>query len=254
MDVKGEGGKQKVFKFVVEEKSFPKGDGGTILVLKDISFELQDGEFISVIGPSGCGKTTLLRIIAGFDSEFSGKLLISEDGAGNRKGAIQGESPRSDRNTKNGSTLLPFYPLGRVGYIPQQFSLFPWKIVENNIRFALKAKKVPKERQDEIVEDLLQLVGLSEFRKFYPKQISGGMQQKVAICRALASEPLSNLIVMDEPFSALDAQTRNKIQSDLLDIWKKRNLTILFVTHNIDEAIYLSQKIIVLGGSPATDA
>jgi NitT/TauT family transport system ATP-binding protein len=218
-------------KIQINSKQFSTPEGNFKEILKDIIFDIQDHDFISIIGPSGCGKTTLLRILAGFDNEFEG-LIDSKENS----------------NKKNDN----FSRLGNIGYIPQDFSLFPWLTLEDNIKFGLEIKKVPKMEQDLIVTRLLKLVDLEEFRKYYPKDISGGMKQKIAICRAIATNPTSNLIVMDEPFTALDAQTRNAIQHDLIKIWKEQKLTIVFVTHNIDEAVFLSNKVLVLSKTPAT--
>jgi NitT/TauT family transport system ATP-binding protein len=198
-------------------------------ILDHITFEIPKEKIISLIGPSGCGKTTLLRIIAGFDSDFDGQFLYKMD---------------------NQSEYSSFIPLGKVGYIPQENSLFPWLTVEENIRFGLNSNKVSKSEQEKISSELLALVNLTNFRKYYPKELSGGMKQKVAICRALAINPMSNFILMDEPFSALDAQTRNFVQADLLDLWQKQHLTILFVTHNIDEAVFLSDIVHVMSPLP----
>jgi NitT/TauT family transport system ATP-binding protein len=220
-----------MFRFSHISKSFQNVSNQKKQVLQDISFEIPENKIISLIGPSGCGKTTFLRILAGFDSQFSGELLFTS-------------------NLKN--EFEKFHPLGKVGYISQENSLFPWLTVEDNIRFGLKIHNISNSEQNVIVDDLLSLVGLKQFRKYFPKEISGGMKQKVVICRALAINPISNFILMDEPFSALDAQTRNAIQMDLIDIWQKRNLTILFVTHNIDEAVFLSNTIHVMSSAPAS--
>ena len=199
-------------------------------VLDNINFDIPQCKIISIIGPSGCGKTTLLRIIAGFDKDYEGEILYQKD---------------------NDAEFRPFSSLGNVGYVPQEYSVFPWLTVEKNVQFGLNLKNISKEIQGRIINDLLDIVKLSAFRNYYPKEISGGMKQKVAICRALAINPLSNFILMDEPFTALDAQTRNKMQSDLIEIWQKQKLTILFVTHNIDEAVYLSDVVHVMSQSPS---
>lgn len=219
----------------IKSKSFPAPDNSSVEVLKNVEFTIHNNEFLTIIGPSGCGKTTLLRILAGFDKDFSGRISYSTQNGRN--------DSRDKKNT--------FEPLGRVGYIPQEFSLFPWLTVEENIRFGLKINRIPKKQQDPTVSRLLKLVGMEKYRNYLPKEISGGMQQKIAICRAIAINPVSNLIVMDEPFSALDAQTRNNLQADLLEIWSKQNLTIVFVTHNIDEAVFLSQRVLVMSETPA---
>ena len=209
----------------IDSKKFTTPNKDQIEVLSNIDLKLEENKFISIIGPSGCGKTTLLRIIAGFDDDFSGTITYNDE---------------------------KLSRLGNVGYVPQEFSLFPWLTVEDNIKFALGIKNIPKEEQGTIILKLLKLVDMVDFRKFYPKDISGGMKQKIAICRAIATNPKSNLIVMDEPFSALDAQTRNTLQNDLLRIQREQNLTIIFVTHNIDEAVFLSNSVVVLDKNPAT--
>ncbi|MHA1776138.1 MAG: ABC transporter ATP-binding protein [Promethearchaeota archaeon] len=230
-----------MFSVKIQSKSFPNPENSQIEVLKNLDFTIHDHDFLTIIGPSGCGKTTLLRIIAGFDKNFQGNITYIPSA----------ESYANNVNPKVGTVPSSFEPLGQVGYIPQDFSLFPWLTVEENIRFGLKINKIPKKEQDLIVDRLLKLVRMENYRDYLPKEISGGMQQKIAICRAIAINPISNLIVMDEPFSALDAQTRNSLQTDLLDIWKKQNLTIIFVTHNIDEATFLSQRVLVLSELPA---
>ena len=219
-----------MFKIKIKSKSFQTPDNTTNQVLQNLEFNIEEHDFVSIIGPSGCGKTTILRILAGFDSDFDGTLEYS---------------PNSDNKYEK------FESLGKIGYIPQEFSLFPWLSIEKNIRFGLNIKNVPNKEQKEITTRLLNLVGMSEYRKYLPKEISGGMKQKIAICRALAINPMSNLIVMDEPFSALDAQTRNVLQQDLLKIWREQKLTIVFVTHNIDEATFLSKRVLVLTKLPA---
>ncbi|MHA1745214.1 MAG: ABC transporter ATP-binding protein [Promethearchaeota archaeon] len=217
-------------------KEFQSAQEESTIVLKNFNFEIHPGDFISIIGPSGCGKTTLLRILAGFDTDFEGSISLD---SGSR-------SEGDDLDTLDGQRL------GKIGYIPQEFSLFPWLTVEDNIRFGLNIKKMLKQEQDPIISRLLEAVKMTEFRNYYPKELSGGMKQKIAISRALAINPTSNLILMDEPFSALDAQTRNKLQLDLIDIWRQQNLTIVFVTHNIDEAVFLSNRILVMSHIPAT--
>ena len=224
-------------------KEFQSAQDESTTVLQNFNFEIHPGDFISIIGPSGCGKTTLLRILAGFDTDFEGSISL-DSGSRSESGST------SDTETDS----LETQRLGKIGYIPQEFSLFPWLTVEDNIRFGLNIKKMPKKEQDPIISRLLDAVKMTEFRNYYPKELSGGMKQKIAISRALAINPTSNLILMDEPFSALDAQTRNKLQLDLIDIWRQQNLTIVFVTHNIDEAVFLSNRILVMSHIPATIA
>ena len=192
-------------------------------VLKDVSFRVEENEILVVIGPSGCGKTTILNLIAGFIKPTSGEVLF------------QG---------------LPINNPGRERTIVfQEYALFPWYSVRNNIEFGLAAKKIaPKERR-QISDKFLQLINLEKFADLYPYQLSGGMKQRVALARALAVEP--QVLLMDEPFGALDAQTRSYLQQSLLDIWKIKKTTIIFVTHSIDEALVLGHKILVLSRQPA---
>ncbi len=218
-----------MFKVKNLHKGFVSAGNEEKTVIRNVSLSIEPRDFITLIGPSGCGKTTLLRILAGLDEKYSGTVELP-------------------------SLKDPFSPntrLGKIGYVPQEFSLFPWLTVEDNIRFGLNLKKTPRHEQDVIVDELLELVQLQAFRKYFPRELSGGMKQKVAICRTLAVSPEGGLMLMDEPFSALDAQTRNALQDDLIRIWKKRELSILFVTHNIDEAVYLSKDIYVMGRSPS---
>ncbi|MBD3213235.1 MAG: ATP-binding cassette domain-containing protein [Candidatus Lokiarchaeota archaeon] len=198
-------------------------NGVLLPVLDTISLKVYKNEFLTIVGPSGCGKTTLIRIIAGLEEASSGRILID------------GEIINS--------------PSKKIGYVPQEFSLFPWKTVEDNIKFGLKINSVKHEEKNQRVRILLDLIGLSSFKDYYPKDISGGMRQKVAIARSLAIN--QTLLLLDEPLRSLDAQSRNKLQNDILEIWKKSKRTIIFVTHNIDEAVYLSDRIVVLSSLPA---
>ncbi|MCS7121803.1 MAG: ABC transporter ATP-binding protein [Archaeoglobaceae archaeon] len=195
---------------------------GEVLVLDGISFNVKEGEFVSILGPSGCGKTTLLRIIAGLE-DYEGEVLLENKLV---------NSPGQDR-------VMVF----------QDYALFPWKTVFENISFGLEVKKFPKKVIKERTEKILKLVGLQGFENFYPHEISGGMKQRVALARAIICEP--RILLMDEPLSALDAQTRNYMQEELIRIWKEINCTILYVTHSIEEAIFLSDRIVVLTKRPA---
>ncbi|MCX8152560.1 MAG: ABC transporter ATP-binding protein [Archaeoglobaceae archaeon] len=195
---------------------------GEVLVLDGISFTVKEGEFVSILGPSGCGKTTLLRIIAGLE-DYEGEVLLENKLV---------NSPGQDR-------VMVF----------QDYALFPWKTVFENISFGLEVKKFPKKVIKERTEKILKLVGLQGFENFYPHEISGGMKQRVALARAIICEP--RILLMDEPLSALDAQTRNYMQEELIRIWKEINCTILYVTHSIEEAIFLSDRIVVLTKRPA---
>ncbi len=203
-------------------KCFLKGGQEQVESLSDISFEVKDSEFICILGPSGCGKTTLLRIIAGLDSPSSGHVLMNE-------------------------TIID-RPSPKLGMIFQDYSLFPWLTVSENIAFGLEMQGIGKDRIQTVVDNYLSLAGLAGFGNSYPYELSGGMRQRVAVVRALAMEPV--VLLMDEPFGALDAQTRNKLQHDLIDIWDKTRKTILFVTHSVDEAVFLADRIVVLSPRP----
>ena len=203
-------------------KRFVKDATETVESLCDITIEVKDEEFICILGPSGCGKTTLLRIIAGLEHPDAGAVKIDD-------------------------TVID-RPNQKLGMIFQDYSLYPWRTVNENIAFGLELHGVPKERQDLIVKKYITLAGLAEFGKSYPHELSGGMRQRVAVVRALAVEPM--VLLMDEPFGALDAQTRNMLQNELLDIWQKTKKTILFVTHSVDEAVFLADRIVVLTQRP----
>jgi NitT/TauT family transport system ATP-binding protein len=191
-----------------------------IQALKDIDFALHRREFVSVIGPSGCGKSTIIRILAGLEIQSSGSVLV----AGHE---VSGPGP--DR-----------------GMVFQSYTLFPWLTVKKNVMFGLELQG--NGDAEEEARQWIQLVGLSQFENAYPNQLSGGMKQRVAIARALANQP--SILLMDEPFGALDAQTRAQMQSYLLQIWRNVNITIVFITHDLDEAVYLSDRIIVLKANP----
>jgi len=203
-------------------QSFRKDDGTDLVVLDNISFAVEDKEFVCILGSSGCGKTTLLRLIAGLDEAKSGAIIL--DGT-----EIHGTSPK-------------------VGMVFQEYSLFPWRTVIDNIAFGLEMRGVQKEERYRVADHYLQLVNLTQFRNSYPTELSGGMRQRVAVARALALDPV--LLLMDEPFGALDAQTRNMLQKELLEIWEKTKKTIIFITHSVDEAVFLSDRIIVLTPRP----
>ncbi|MFX0173978.1 MAG: ABC transporter ATP-binding protein [Candidatus Hodarchaeota archaeon] len=211
-------------KLKVEDLSKEFKINGEILhVLNSISFSVKDREFLTIVGPSGCGKTTLIRLIAGLEKPTRGKIILDDE--------------------------IINKPSNKIGYVPQEFSLFPWKNVKKNIEFGLKLQGFNKIQSDRKVEELLRLVGLEKFEDYYPKDLSGGMKQKVAVARALAID--QTLLLLDEPLISIDAQNRNKLQDDLLDIWEKSKRTMIFITHNIDEAVYLSDRIIILGSLPA---
>lgn len=192
--------------------------------LQKINFSVKAGEFITLVGPSGCGKSTLLDLLAGLSSPTEGRILI--DGR-------EVTGPGLDR-----------------GIVFQQYALFPWKTARGNVEFGLEAKGFPKNERKEIADYYLDLVGLRKFADRYPHELSGGMKQRVAIARSLAFDP--DVLLMDEPFAALDAQTRETLQKELLYLWKKTRKTIIFVTHGIDEAVYLGERVVVLTANPGT--
>jgi len=202
-------------------KTFSTEDG-EMMALEDISIEVKPAEFLCIIGPSGCGKTTLLRMVAGLDHPSSGEIIL--DGK-----EVKGPSP--DR-----------------GMVFQEFSLFPWRTVLKNVEFGLEIKGVGDKARREIAEKYIELVGLQGFENHYPYELSGGMKQRVAIARALATEP--SILLMDEPFGSVDAQTRNILQEELLEIWKRTKKTVLFVTHSVDEAVYLADRVAVMSARP----
>jgi NitT/TauT family transport system ATP-binding protein len=205
-------------------RTFTTEKGETIDALSHISFDIRDQEFICILGPSGCGKTTILRIIADLESATSGTISI------------------------NGTTVAG--PNPRMAMIFQEYSLYPWRNVEENVMLGLEIRGVKKTEREEIAKNYLELVGLKGFGSSFPYELSGGMRQRVAVARALAIDP--SILLMDEPFGALDAQTRNRMQHELLDIWQKTKKTILFVTHSVDEAVFLADRIIVLTRRPGT--
>jgi NitT/TauT family transport system ATP-binding protein len=203
-------------------KKFTKNGQETVDSLIDINVRIEDGEFICILGPSGCGKTTLLRIVAGLETPTTGTVRIDD--------------------------VLIDRPNPRLGMIFQDYSLYPWRTVNENITFGLELKGIGKEQKEKVAANYLELAGLTGFGHSYPYELSGGMRQRVAVVRALAVEP--SVLLMDEPFGALDAQTRNRLQHDLLDIWNKTKKTILFVTHSVDEAVFLADRIVVLTPRP----
>jgi NitT/TauT family transport system ATP-binding protein len=204
-------------------KAFPgRGDGPPLQVLRSVSFAAAPGEFLSLIGPSGCGKTTLLRIVHGLDAATSGR--VSFDG----RPVVAPEQARA--------------------VVFQQFNLFPWRTVAQNIGFGLEVRRVEPASLAHRVAEMVRLVGLTGFEHHYPHELSGGMQQRVGIARALALDP--SVLLMDEPFGALDAITRERLQRDIADILARQPKTTLFITHNMDEAIFFSDRILVFGTRP----
>lgn len=200
---------------------YPKEKKG-IFALKDINLSVEKNEFVCLIGPSGCGKTTLLHMIAGFEKPTKGQILIQGK-------EVKGPSPER-------------------GVVFQEFSLYPWKSVFENIEFGLKAQGVPGKDRTNIIRHYLNLVGLKGFDHARPHELSGGMKQKVAIARTLALEP--DILLMDEPFGSLDEQTRNRLDIELLNIWEEEMKTVIFVTHSIEEAVLLADRIILFTKRP----
>ncbi len=196
--------------------------GQAIHALKDANLSIRKGEFITLIGASGCGKSTLLRIIAGFEQPTSGEALMW------------------------GKPITE--PGPQRGMVFQDYALFPWLSVRDNIAFGPTSRGVPKGEARDTVERFVDMVGLRKFADAYPHQLSGGMRQRVAIARVLAND--AEIVLMDEPFGALDAMTRERLQEELLDIWAKTNLTVVFVTHAIEEAILLADRVVVMSPGP----
>lgn len=196
--------------------------GTNVAAAEAISLEIGNGEFAAILGPSGCGKTTLLNMVAGFIPPTRGEILLN----GRR---IQGPGP--DR-----------------GVVFQSFALFPWKTVLDNVGFGLKMRGVSKEERDRVAREYIALIGLEGFENRYPHELSGGMQQRVGVARVLANKP--DLMLMDEPFASVDAQTRMTLQEELTRIWEARQPTILFVTHDVEEAVFLANRVVVLTPRP----
>jgi NitT/TauT family transport system ATP-binding protein len=205
-------------------KIFGQGANNQVHALKDIDLMIQTNEFVSLIGPSGCGKSTLLRIIGDLINPTSGQVSV------NGKSAHQA---RLDRD---------------YGMVFQAATLYDWRTVAKNVQLPLELMKYPKEKKEARTQAMLTLVELSDFQNHYPWQLSGGMQQRVAIARALAFEPA--ILLMDEPFGALDEMTRERLNLELLSIWEKTQITVIFVTHSITEAVFLSTRVIVMSARP----
>jgi len=201
---------------------FTSPKGQTTQALTPVNFEVRENDFVTILGPSGCGKSTLLRIVAGLDRPTTGQVVL--DGS-----PVQG--PGADR-----------------GMVFQSYTLFPWLNIEQNIRFGLRERGMPEREQKERSDFFIAKVGLRGFEQHFPKQLSGGMQQRTAIARALANDP--KILLLDEPFGALDNQTRVLMQELLLGIWESAQKTVLFVTHDIDEAIFMANRVVVLSARP----
>jgi len=203
-------------------KTFQAIGGESVEAIHDLSLAVGDNEFVSIVGPSGCGKSTLLYIVAGFIDPTAGEVLVDER-------PVRGPGP--DR-----------------GIVFQEYALFPWRTVEDNIRYGLEEKGVPRDEAARTVAKYLRLMGLEGFQRRYPRELSGGMKQRVALARTLACDP--DVLLMDEPFGALDAQTRELQQDQLLAIWRDKKKTVLFVTHSVEEAVYLSERVVVMTTRP----
>jgi NitT/TauT family transport system ATP-binding protein len=197
-------------------------NGQAVVALENFDLSIAEGEFVSIVGPSGCGKSTFLHIVGGFEPRTIGSITLAGRPV---------SQPGPDR-----------------GMLFQDYALFPWRTVIENVSWALEVKKMQKTERLQVARKYIAMVGLSKFENSYPSELSGGMQQRVALARTLAYEP--QMLLMDEPFGALDAQTRELMQEELTDIWQQDRRTVLFVTHDIEEAIYLSDRIIVFTARP----
>lgn len=203
------------------KKSFPL-KGQDFVALDGVSLDIQDEEFVTVVGPSGCGKTTLLNVIAGLEKATGGEVLV--DGQ-----KVSGPSPER-------------------GVIFQQYALFPWLTVRENVEFGLKLARKSRKETRETAEHFIELVGLTQFADALPKMLSGGMKQRCALARAYAVNP--KLLLMDEPFGALDALTRVNLQGQLLQTWQSEKRTVMFITHDVDEAVFLANRVVVMAAKP----
>ncbi|MDT2075797.1 MAG: ABC transporter ATP-binding protein [Planktomarina sp.] len=201
---------------------FDLPNGGSVQALKNVTLDIKSGELLSVLGPSGCGKTTLLNIVAGFLAPTSGDIIMNEK-------AVKGPGPER-------------------GMVFQQGALFEWMTVRENVSFGPDMKKMPRAESRQIVDRLLEVVGLQDFKEKAVYELSGGMQQRVALARCLANEP--DVILMDEPLGALDALTREKMQSLVLDLWKETGKTIILITHSVEEALLLGERLLVMAPRP----
>ena len=192
--------------------------GTNVTAVQDVSLDIREGEFVSVVGPSGCGKTTILNMVAGFLPVTGGEIRV---------GGRPVKGPGADR-----------------GVVFQSFALFPWKNVLDNVGFGPKMRGIPKPERDRIAREYLALAGLSHAAERYPNELSGGMQQRVGVVRALANDP--DVLLMDEPFASVDAQTRMTLQEELTRIWQEKQHTVLFITHDVAEAVFLADRVVVL--------
>lgn len=212
----------KIIRIKNISKTYDSKENITVDALNNINLEIKENEFICIVGASGCGKSTLLRIIAGLENATEGKIFY------------------------NNKELLK--ATREIGMVFQDYSLLPWRTVLDNIALGLEFRGENKKKRLNIASEYLKLIGMEEFGKAYSYELSGGMQQRVAIARALANDP--KVLLMDEPFGALDAHTRILLQKELLRIWEENKKTIIFVTHSVDEAVYLADKVIVMSNKP----
>ncbi|MGB3500679.1 MAG: ABC transporter ATP-binding protein [Mesorhizobium sp.] len=196
--------------------------GASMVALDHVDLQIMEGEFLCIVGPSGCGKSTFLQMVAGLEDVTEGELLI---------GGKPVEGPGADR-----------------GMVFQSYALFPWRTVLENIQFGLEVKGYDRARRNEIALEAAHQVGLQGFEHSYPRELSGGMKQRVGIARALANDP--PVLLMDEPFAALDAQTREMLQEEMLSLWREKKRTVLFITHSVQEAVYLSSRIAIMSARP----
>ncbi len=204
-----------------------------VVALEGLDLSVAEGEFVCLLGPSGCGKTTVLRIVAGLDTKTSGSVRVHRPVSGSSAVAELAEVVGAGRDR---------------GMVFQEFALFPWRSVRQNIEFGPELAAVPEAERARRSTELIELVGLKGFDDAYPRELSGGMKQRVAIARALANEP--EVLLMDEPFGSLDAQTRNLMQKELLRIWSSAKKTVLFVTHSVEEAVFLADRIVIMTARP----
>lgn len=203
-------------------KTYVASNGSRVEALRDVNLDISEGEFVCIVGASGCGKSTLLRLVAGFETVSAGEVLVRD---------VPVHAPGPDR-----------------GVVFQDYGLFPWLTVANNIAYGPRQRGLPKARVAELTERFTRLVHLERFADRYPHQLSGGMQQRVAIARVLANDPA--VLLMDEPFGALDSLTRERLQERLREIWQEVRSTVVFITHNVEEAVFLADRVVVMSGGP----
>ncbi len=217
-------------------KSFPTSRG-VVHALRDFSLEVREGEFLCLVGPSGCGKSTFLRIVAGLVPATSGRLAVGRGGA------------PVDADPMAGAASAAARPLSAMVF--QEYAVFPWKTVLENVAFGLQMRGIPRATRQAVAMDWIERVGLRRFAHHYPPQLSGGMRQRVGIARALANDP--EILLMDEPLGALDAQTRTVLQEELLRLWEGSCQTVLYVTHSIEEAVLLGDRVVLMTAHPGTN-